>query len=353
MHHRSLSSTSSSTSNQSIKQRRHAILTSALQRVHDEGWTADAIASGTLDAGLPPSYIGQASSATSPFGSADLVSFFMDECNDSLRRRLMEEQQQGEKRGEEGESHTATNNNDTLENVSSRIHKALQMRLSMVLPYVASNRWHEGMAIGALPQNAYHTAQQLDEMATIVLDYALGKEHVTKNNATNRAAVIAAYAASELHLLSDGKDGTVSGNSLALSGEQYHATWSFLEDRCAEVAGFIVNGVNVPSSLSELPLPNPTQIAAASAVASSLAGAALSLAAPSAAAVAGNVIPRAMTSVLTPLQDVFAGRSQMMNNNRGRDGTRPSDYTVVNTETLPPFDASEEIFSGSDGKQIK
>jgi hypothetical protein len=43
----------------------------------------------------------------------------------------------------------------------------------------------------------------------------------------------------------------------------------------------------------------------------------------------------------------------MMNNNRGRDGTRPSDYTVVNTETLPPFDASEEIFSGSDGKQIK
>ena len=115
------------------------------------------------------------------------------------------------------------------------------MRLSMVLPYVASNRWHEGMAIGALPQNAYHTAQQLDEMAAIVLNYALRKEHVTENNATNRAAVIAAYAASELHLFSDGKDGTVSGNSLALSGEQYHAAWTFLQDRCAELAGGLKN----------------------------------------------------------------------------------------------------------------
>ena len=61
-------------------------------------------------------------------------------------------------------------NNDTLEGVSSRINKALQMRLSMVLPFpfVASNRWHEGMAIGALPQSTYRTAQHLDGMANTI-----------------------------------------------------------------------------------------------------------------------------------------------------------------------------------------
>ena len=63
----------SSNINKTLEQRRHSILTHALQRVHDEGWTDDAIASGTLDAGLPPTYIGQVMSSTSIFGSADLV----------------------------------------------------------------------------------------------------------------------------------------------------------------------------------------------------------------------------------------------------------------------------------------
>jgi len=323
-HRRSLSSTS----NQTLEQRRHSILTHALQRVHDEGWTDEAIATGTLDAGFPPSYIGQARNATSAFGSADLVAFFMDECNASLRKQLMEEQ--------------GGHNQQGGENVSSRIHKALQMRLSMVLPFVASNRWHEGMAIGALPQNAYRTAQQLDDMANTVLDYALGGKNANNNNPTQRAAIIAAYAASELHLLSDGKNGTVSGNSLSLSGEQYHATWSFLEDRSAEVARLIVDGGVTMPFMNGVSLPNPTHVMAASAVASSLAGAALSLAAPSAAAVAGYVLPRAMMS----LQNVVGSQ---MNSTNQRDGTHPSDYSVA-TETLPPFDASEEIFSGNSGK---
>ncbi|KAL9191602.1 hypothetical protein ACHAXT_001308 [Thalassiosira profunda] len=318
----------SSTSAQTLERRRRAILTAALRRVHDEGWTDDALASATLDAGLPPSYIGQATTAASPFGSADLVAFFMDECHAALRKELAEGQPN--QQGKEGVD-------KSVEEVSSRIHTALQARLAMVLPYVASNRWHEGMAIGALPQNAYRTARQLDDMANTVLDYAVGKD--VDHNPAQRAAVVAAYAAAELHLLSDGQDGTVSGSSLSLSGEQYQATWAFLEGRCVEVARLIVDGIDVPYSL-----PNPTHIMAASAVASSLAGAALSLAAPSAAAVAGHVLPRAMESVLTPLQNVVG--SQM--NKQGRDLTRPSDY-AVDTDTLPPFDASEEIFSGSAG----
>ena len=338
LHHhnynRSLSSSTSNSSQTTLDQRRHSILTHALQRVHDEGWSDEAIASGTLDAGLPPSYIGQARSASSPFGSADLVAFFMNECNSSLKKQLMEE-------------NTAIENKSVEQNtISSRIHKALQMRLSMVIPFVASNRWHEGMAIGALPQNAYRTSQQLDEMANIVLEYAVVGTSNNNINPIQRSAVIAAYAAAELHLLSDGREGTVSGRSLSLSGEQYHATWAFLEARSAEVAKLIVDGVNMPI-IGGVSLPNPTHIMAASAVASSLAGAALSLAAPSAAAVAGTILSRAMSAVLTPMQNIVG--SQMNSNNQGMDGTKPSDYAGA-TDALPPFDTSEEIFPEQNGK---
>jgi len=260
----------------------------------------------------------------------------MNECNASLKQQLLED----EKKNTEVNS---TNDNKTVDNVSSRIHKALQLRLSMVLPFVSSNKWHEGMAIGALPQNAYNTAEQLDDMANIVLDYALEGNNVGNHSPTQRAAVIAAYASTELHLLSDEGNGTISGNSISLSGDQYHATWEFLDARSKEVAELIVNGVNM-SSLNGLSLPNPTHVMAASAVASSLAGAALSMAAPSAAAVAGNVIPRAMSSMLTPLQNVVSSQMNTTASTKP-DGTNPSDY--IATDNLPPFDASEEIFSGS------
>ncbi|EED95471.1 predicted protein [Thalassiosira pseudonana CCMP1335] len=328
----------SSSINSTIEQRKHSILTHALQRVHDEGWTDEAIASGTLDAGLPPSYIGQASSSTSLFGSADLVSFFMEECNASLKRKL--ELLKNEERNGNVESMDA----------AERIFNALQVRLSMVLPFVATHRWHEGMAIGALPQNVFHTAQQLDEMARIVLDYAVVVEG---NNNTQqlpffagqaqRATIVAAYAAAELHLLSEGmKSGRVSGSSISYTGDRYNASWAFLKERCNEAARLLSNKGGVPLFLpSGVPL-NTTHLAAASAVASSLAGAALSLAAPSAAALAGQALPQAM-SVLAPLQSAFVGGHNATANNL-RDGTRPSDYQV---NDLPPFDTSEVIFEGN------
>lgn len=319
------------------ERRRRSILAAALERVRDEGWTADAVAGGTLDAGFPPSYVGRASESTSALGSAELVAFFMEECNARLREELAEE-----RRSEGGEDATGSRvGHATAEGVSSRIAKALRTRLCMVLPYVASERWHEGMAIGALPQNAYGTSQQLDDMATIVLDYALGTDggNAYPANPAQRAAVVAAYAAAELHLLSDGKDAAASGGSSSSSGEErYHATWAFLEARAAEAARFVVDGGSSMPSFSGVPLPNPTHVVAASAVASSLAGAALSLAAPSVAAMAGHAVPRAM-SMLAPLQDALSSRMSADQNY----GTRPSHY-AAEAEDLPPFDASEEIF---------
>jgi len=336
--------------------------------VHDEGWTDEAVASGTLDAGLPPSYIGRAmTSSTSPsFGSADLVEFFMEECNSELRRRLAASQADDEGKeerpprevvGERGEN----SKYDDGVVISSRMNEALRMRLSMVLPFVASDRWHEGMAIGALPQNVHVTARQLDDIANIALNYALGRDVDGGNDnhhPAHRAAIMAAYASAEMHLLADGKDGATihsgggmnNNSSLSLSGERYRATWTFLEARSAEVARLIVNGANGMPSLN-MSFPDPTRVMAASAVASSLAGAALSLAAPSAAAVAGHVLPRAMSSVLAPIQGLFVAGGRLGGTTDERDGTRPSDYAAVGTQgALPPFDASEEIFSGSGGK---
>jgi len=325
-----------------IEQRRQSILTHALRRVHDEGWTADAVASGTLDAGFPPACIGHASSATSSFGSADLVCFFMEQCNADLREKLAELNE-----SRDGESPEETSERT----VAARLHQALRIRLSMAVPYVNSNRWHEGMAIGALPQNAVGTARQLDDMADSVFRYAVGNG--SSPDPTQRAAVVAAYASAELHLLSEGKD---SGTAVSLSGRQYHRTWSFLEERCNDLARFLADGGKL-AALSGLSLPSSNQVAAASAVAASLAGAALSLAAPAVAATAGHALPRAASAVMTPLQSVVASLNMVPVSSTARTGTKPSDYmaSMVRTtgsvasvdddiDSLPPFDANEEIF---------
>jgi hypothetical protein len=65
-----------------------------------------------------------------------------------------------------------------------------------------THRWHEGIAIGALPQNVFHTAQQLDEMARIVLDYAVaveGNNNTQQKTTLCRPTIVAAYATAELH----------------------------------------------------------------------------------------------------------------------------------------------------------
>jgi hypothetical protein len=187
-----------------------------------------------------------------------------------------------------------------------------------------THRWHEGMAIGALPQNVFHTAQQLDQMARIVLDYAVVME---RNNNTQqkttlcRPTIVAAYATAELHLMSEGmKSGRVNGTFISYTGDRYNASWAFLKEWCNEAARLLSNKGGVPSFLpSGVPL-NTTH----SAVGSSLAGVALSL----------NVGSFA----------ICVCRRALATANNWRDGTRSSDYQV---NDLPPFDASEVIIEGN------
>ena len=395
---------------------RKAILSAALHRVHDMGWTDDAIANGVLDCAYPPSYIGRVLSShrqqSSPssndcsggggggggvWGNGRLVAHFMEGCNNNLRDKLLMSlpppatsmaAESGVVRRDEKKM------NDGVILLASRINNALRLRLSMVLPYVHSKRWHEGMAIGALPQNAVMTMSQLNDMADIVLSYATtqgattmgGVDNYSSNNNINsmhKVAIIAAYAAAELHLLSS----NVTTSTTSLSGDRYDDTWTFLEARSTGAAHVIING-GIPSLFDnllpkDLAMITSSNIQAASAMTSSLLGAILSLATPATASMIGRVggsstavvLPQVLDSVIGLVQS-FVGTgttmTQMMNNanssgggvgvdsmmKRGDtiigkmkgDGTRPSDYAAIE-ETLPPFDTKEEIFLAPSAKK--
>ncbi len=154
-----------------------------------------------------------------------------------------------------------------VDEVSSRINAELCARLSMVLPYVASRRWHKGMAIGALPQNALGTLWRLDHMADIVLAHVLGGDHSESGGwgRARRAAIVAAYAAVKLHFLSGSGSGGAgsaapSSSRSYLSREGHRDTWTFLGARSAKAVCLVVTGI---------PSPDPGVVAMASAAFSS------------------------------------------------------------------------------------
>jgi hypothetical protein len=405
---------------QKDEQIRKAILSAALHHVHDIGWTDDAIASGVLDCNYPPSYIGRVLSSTTSskssyvsslsannhnndnsssggWGNGQLVAHFMEECNNNLRDKLMSlPQQQPSATSIAAESEGRRQEKNDVMVLASHINTALQLRLSMVVPHINSQRWHEGMAIGALPQNALITMSQLNDMADIVLSYATTKtisrggvdnnDGGNNNNSMHKMAIIAAYAAAELHLLSSNVTSSSASaatmTTTSLSGDRHDDTWIFLEARSSEAAHVIINGGMFPSSF-DLPPAAASTIQTASAITSSLFGAALSLASPNAASMVGRVVggslstvsivPQVLDSVIGLVQSyVGIGTTTMTNNSnannggggvsvdsmmkrgdaiangiggnkRKGDGTRPSDYAAIE-ESLPPFDTTEEIF---------
>merc|ERR1719291_102791 len=96
---------------------------------------------------------------------------------------------------------------------------------------------------------------------------------------------------------------------------------------------FFVEGGELPL-LNGVPLPNPTHVTAATAVATSLLGGALSLGSP--------YFAQAVASVLTPLQSTVESFNLSSATAGGGDGTRPADNIgKTASEGLPPFDANE------------
>lgn len=252
------------------------ILKTAVEQVHQHGWTEEAISAAVVSNNLPLSTMGMVT-------PSDMIAHFMDDCQERLQHDLNTNYIQ------------KWANDDTA--LSDRLVSCITLRLQYVVPFANSNRWHEGMALGATT-NTTMTATQLDRMVqSIAGAIVAGTDHAPLG-IMERAAIAALYVSTELHLLADDSEG-------------YEATWAFVKSRVGEMElltkSVILNGVLSGDSA-----------VAASAVASSLGGAMVSLLQPAArgaiSAVASTVVPH-LATFLQPPQIV-------------KDGTRASDYNV-------------------------
>ncbi len=222
------------------EQYRKDILDAALQNVPQYGWTEDAIAHSIVsNKKYPPSFIGMMDDNHSK--ASELIHYFMKECNLKLKMHLEHLHSTGttigKKDGNGTEASTSPESSTKVMTHAELLEYGVKHRLEMVLPFVQSNRWSEGMALGATPYNAMSTASHLEELVS-TLEQALLKIPSSKSTSTStsasasasatnlspleRTAIGAVYVTTELHLLADTSPG-------------YQDTWKFLHDRIQEL----------------------------------------------------------------------------------------------------------------------
>lgn len=254
--------------------RRSRLLSAALGRVGEEGWTPRALVLGAQDAGLGGMAHGMIAD-----GPAELVRFFMDSANRELASHLAE-------RG------------DVLLHMTprQRLRYAMERRLRALQPML--QRWPEAMAIGAFPTNLPHTANALALLAD-ELAHCAGYEGADLRWYTDRAVVSGVYVATELFMITD-------------ASEDNADTWAFLDRRLdeAETAEAALKPENVRDAA-----------AAVSTLAQSLASAAASLGGPLASSAAGGAAGGAagapqVLQALQGLAGVVASQAQTLANAR-------------------------------------
>ena len=259
----STSSSSSSSSASPETDLKEKIFSASLPHVAEHGWGCDALTRGAVSAGLSPSahaiVFGEGDKAPGTGGGEiALVNYYMRLCNARLKSKLSD-RLEGGIWDEEGVG--------TLE----RYEAAIRIRLNMNAEHIRGSRWHEAMAVGALPSNALTTSRLLGELIEIICDAGksggdLLLRNGQKGSALNpvatygeRAAVGAVYLSTELFMLSD-------------KSEDFSDTWRYLRNRMAEIGtvGDTVAGKGDPSDA----------VVAAGATAAALGGACISLAGP-------------------------------------------------------------------------
>mmetsp|Transcript_2052 Transcript_2052/g.5907 ORF Transcript_2052/g.5907 Transcript_2052/m.5907 type:complete len:342 (-) Transcript_2052:641-1666(-) len=296
-------SVSGSADGNSFDGQRTKILSAALDKVHEFGWSDDAIAAGVVALNLPPSTIGLVTG-----GPSELVAFFMDHCNRRLEQELKER--------------FIPSWEEQRTPIPERIHQAIWCRLEMVSPYIRSGRWQDGMALGAMPpNNALTTAGQLSHLVDTITS-AVGLPCV---GVVEKATIGGVYATTELHMLAD-------------DSPAFEQTAVFLGHRVREMetmAGAASSmGSGGPGILS------PEMAVAATSVATSLGGALVSLAQPAALGAASTVASQVMPQVSSFMSAQAIGGSSVSSTS---PGTSAKDYS-----DLPPFDEPES--EGSSNK---
>lgn len=170
---------------------RTAVLAAALKEVHQYGWTEDAFAAAALK--LKSSSLLNSASSLSTIGmltTDDLIGFCMDQWNIQLKQDLAEEENNND------------NNKQSQLSVDQLLLKGLRTRLEYLIPYLESNRWHEGMALGIRgPSNALQTQRQLKEMIDIIVHNANIRDRSNNLGVGEKMALGVVYVATELHLL--------------------------------------------------------------------------------------------------------------------------------------------------------
>lgn len=282
----------------SMEEHRATVVTLALANVHQHGWTEDAIVSAVQAANLPLTLSGVILSETNQNDhGAALVYAFMDRSNAQLRQILLDSSIQTDT------SQATNGKNSESQALKERLHFALRTRLEMMSPYLRSKRWHEAMAIGALPQNAYDTTRRLNDLMDCVvqdLNFVAGNSNV-HNSMFSRAAIGGVYVACELHMLGDEAN--------------LDHTWAFLKERIEEL-----------DALANVTTVDATSMLAVSTVAASMGSAVLSLGQPMArgavSAVAGTILPQLMKMG----QPAQRSSSTYRSNSTVPKYGRPSDY---------------------------
>ena len=287
---------SSADGGSSFDSQRTKILSASLEKVHEFGWTDDAIAAGVVALNLPPSTIGLVTG-----GPSELVAFFMDQCNARLEQELKER--------------FIPSWQEQRTPIPERIHQTIWFRLEMVGPYIRSGRWQDGMALGAMPpNNTLTTAGQLSTLVDTIIA-AVGLPSV---GVIEKAAIGGVYATTELHMLAD-------------ESPAFEQTAIFLEQRVRELetmAGAASSmGSGGPGILS------PEMAVAATSVATSLGGALVSLAQPAALGAASTVASQLMPQVSSFMSGQATSGGSAMSST---PGTSANDYS-----DLPPFEETE------------
>jgi ubiquinone biosynthesis protein COQ9 len=193
----SFSSSSSTSPSSDMSQVPDELIREALKYVSMHGWTSDAVVAAAADR-YPNASIALCGTVQ-PY---QLVQAYMQEGNDQLRQALNQRQM-------EDWSYSSRSQVD-------RIVDALQIRLQYNQEFVQNQKWHEGMALGAQPQNVLNTRAQLEELIEIVATSVADPGQPW--SVLEKLGLGGVYVAAEMHMLAD-------------SSPQFENTWSFLLDR--------------------------------------------------------------------------------------------------------------------------
>ncbi len=210
----------------SLDRLRDDLLRLSTEEAHESGWTGDAIAeaASALVRGERERGGGHCSMAVvGLFQPIDVVRYVMARWNRRLDEELSEESA-----FRSASTDVASASSRLFDHrLVDRVALALERRLLHLEPYVLSKRWHEAMALGAQPDKALVTAQQLQWLVRISVRHAAAASEIgavagpLPAEAAQLSLGGAAYVAAELHMLTD-------------ASERYADTRRFLRERVAD-----------------------------------------------------------------------------------------------------------------------